>query len=114
MVTPTPNALATYCYFGNLLLLGIIFFIVAIVVAIFMLVPRLDVRIPMPIIDIVESGYGLSARLLKGARTILAGLLKSGFAILYLFIVLWALLIVIGVGYTIIVMVFNQMHPHLP
>lgn len=114
MVTPTPNALATYCFFGNIILLGIILFIVIIIVAIVVLVPRLDVRIPMPIIDIVESGYNLITRLTKGAGTILDLFIKSGFTILYLLIVLWALLIVIGVGYTIIVMVFNQIHPHLP
>ncbi len=68
----------------------------------------------MPIIDIVESGYDLIALLLKGAGTILALLLKGAFAILYLFIVLWALLIVIGVGWNILFMAFNQMHPHLP
>ncbi len=114
MVTPTTNALATYCCFGNLLLLGIVFFPVIIFVAIVVLDPRLDGRISMLIIDIVESGYNLIALLIKGAGTILALLLKGAFAILYLFIVLWALLIVIGVGYTIIVMAFNQMHPHLP
>jgi hypothetical protein len=114
MVTPTPNALANYCCFGNLLLLGIVFFTVIIFVAIVVLVPRLDVRISMPIIDIVESGYDLIALLIKGAGTILALLLKGAFTILYLFIVLWALLIVIGVGYTILSMAFSQMHPHLP
>ncbi len=68
----------------------------------------------MPIIDIVESVYNLIARLIKGAFAILALLAKGIFVILYLFIVLWALLIVIGVGYTIIVTAFSQMHPHLP
>ncbi len=68
----------------------------------------------MSIIDIVESGYNLIALLIKNAATILALLLKGAFIILYLFIVLWALLIVIGVGYTIIVTAFRQMHPHLP
>ena len=114
MVTPTPNALATCCCFGNLLLLGIVFFTVIIFVAIVVVVPRLDVRISMPIIDIVESGYDLIALLIKGAVTILALLIKGAFAILALFIVLWALLIVIGVGYNILSMAFGQMHPHLP
>ncbi len=68
----------------------------------------------MSIIDIVESGINLIALLIKGAGTILALLLKGVFVIMYLFIVLWALLIVIGVGYTIIVTAFSQMHPHLP
>jgi hypothetical protein len=114
MVTPTPNALATYCCFGNLLLLGIVFFTVIIFVAIVVLVPRLDGRISMPIIDIVESGYDLIALLIKGAGTILALLIKGAFAILALFIVLWALLIVIGVVYNILSMAFSQMHPHIP
>ncbi len=68
----------------------------------------------MSIIYIVESGYNLIALLIKNAATILALLIKGAFVILYLFIVIWALLIVIGVGYTIISMAFGQMHPHLP
>lgn len=114
MVTPTPDALATYCCFGNLLLLGIVFIPVIIFVAIVVLDPRLEGRISMPILNIVESGYGLIALLSKGAGTILALLIKGAFAILALFIVLWALLIVIGVGWNILFMAFNQMHPHLP
>ncbi len=110
----TPNALATYCCFGNLLLLGIVFFPVIIFVAIVVLDPRLEGRITMPIIDIVESGYDLIALLIKGAGTILTLLINGAFAILALFIVLWALLIVIGVGYNILVMAFSQMHPHIP
>jgi hypothetical protein len=114
MVTPTPNALATYCCFGNLLLLGIVFFPVIIYVAIVVLDPRLEGRISMPIIGIVESVYDLIALLTKGAGTILSLLIKGAFAILALFIVLWALLIVIGVGYNILSMAFSQMHPHIP
>ncbi|BAI61469.1 hypothetical protein MCP_1397 [Methanocella paludicola SANAE] len=114
MVTPAPNALATYCCFGNLLLLGIVFFPVIIFVAIAVLDPRLEGRISMPSLDILESGYDLINRLLKNAGTILALLIKGAFAILAVFIVLWALLIVIGVGWNIIFMAFGQMHPHLP
>lgn len=77
-------------------------------------VPRLDVMIPMPIIDIVEYGYNLIALLAKGAGRILSLLIKGAFAILALFIVLWALLIVIGVGYNILSMAFSHIHPHLP
>jgi hypothetical protein len=114
MVTPTPNALATYCCFGNLLLLGIVFFPVIIYVAIVVLDPRLDGRISMSIIDIVESGYNLIELSVKGTGTILALLIKGAFAILAVFIVLWALLIVLGVGWNILFMAFSQMHPHIP
>lgn len=114
MVTPTPNELITYCCFGNLLLLGIVFFPVVIFIAIIVLDPRLEGSISKPIFGIIESGYNLIDRLSRGAGTILALLIKGAFAILALFIVLWALLIVIGVGWNILFMAFNQMHPHLP
>jgi hypothetical protein len=114
MVTPTPDALATYFYYGNLLLWGIVFFIVVIFVAIFVLIPRLDARISMPIIDMVKSGYDLIARLVNGAGTILSLIFKSAFTILYLIIVLWALLIVLVVAYNILSMALSQVHPHLP
>lgn len=114
MVTPTTNVLATYCCFGNLLLLGIVFFPVIIYVAIVALDPRLEGRISMLILNILESGYNLIALLAKGAGTILALLINGAFTILALFIVLWALLIVIGVGWNILFMAFSQMHLHLP
>ncbi len=114
MVTPTPDEIAAYCCFGNLLLLGIVFIPVTIFLAIVVLDPGLKGRISMPILDIVESGYNLIAQLARGAGTILALLIKGAFAILAIFIVLWALLIVLGVGWNILFMAFGQMHPHIP
>ena len=104
------NELASYIYFGSLLLLGIFILVFIILIAVYLVFTRREVSIPLPVMDRVGTTLNRIRQLINVIGTILSLIIKGAFAIVYVIIVILALLYLILAAYYILTMIIGQIH----